>query len=84
MLCGVMRVWCPGLIPVQRPDAPVAVCGLCRRVVLFAACVVLLACVGGLTFHACACAFRGSLLYLLLVSACQLPRLFVTHIHCFV
>ena len=36
------------------------------------------ACVGGLTFLACACAFDGFLLYFLLVSACPLPRLFVT------
>ena len=40
--------------------------------------MVLLACVGGLTLLACACAFAGVLLYCPLVSACPLLRLFVT------
>ena len=63
---------------VQRPGKQVAVCSSCGRVVLFAACVVLLACVGGLTFLACACASDGFLPWFLLVSAFPLPRLFVT------
>ena len=45
---------------------------------LAVACVVLLACVGWLTFLACAGACAGFLFYFLLVSACPLPRLFVT------
>ena len=56
--CGVMIAWCPGLVHVQLPG----VCSSCRRVVLFAACVVLLALVGGLKFLACARAFGGFLL----------------------
>ena len=46
----------------------------------YGACVVLLARVGGRTFLACACAFDGFLLHYLRVSACQLPRLFVTQV----
>ena len=74
-----LRAWCLVLIHVQCPGGWVAVCGSCRCVVLFAACVVLLACVGGLTFLACACAFDGYLLQILLVSTSQVLRLFVTH-----
>ena len=37
-------------------------CGSCRRVVLFADCVVLFACVGRLPCVACARAFSGFLL----------------------
>ena len=40
--------------------------------------MVLLACVGGLTLHACACAFHGFLLLFLLVSTGFPLRLFVT------
>ena len=49
----VMRVRCPGVMNVQHPGPRVAVCSPCRRSVLFAARVVLLVCVGGLTFLAC-------------------------------
>ena len=49
-LDGVMRAWCPGLMHVQLPGRRVAVGSSCRRVVLFVACVMLLAYVGGLTF----------------------------------
>ena len=42
---------------------------------LFAASVVLLVCIGGLTFLACACAFRG---FLLVSTTRQLPCLIVT------
>ena len=47
-----MRVWCPGLMHVQRPGGYVAVCGLCGREVLFVACVAILTCVAGLKFLA--------------------------------
>ena len=60
---------------VQRLGRPAAVYGSCGSDALFAACVVLLVCVGGLTFLACACAFRG---FLLVSTTRQLPRLFVT------
>ena len=46
-------------------------------------CVVLLACVGGLTSLACACAYQGFLFLFLLAPACPLLRLFATlPIHC--
>ena len=54
--CVVMHAWCPCLMHVQRPGRWVAGCSSCRRVAL------LLACVGGLTLLASACAFEGFLL----------------------
>lgn len=45
-------------------------------------CVVLLVCVSGMIFLACACAIDGFLLYFLLPSACPVPRLFVTLATC--
>ena len=54
-----MRGLCPGFMQVQRACRRVAVCGLCKRAVPFAACVVLLACVGGLKFLSYVCAFGG-------------------------
>ena len=59
---GGMRAWRSVLMLEQRPGRRVAVCSSCRRVVLLAACVVLLACFGGLTLLTCACAFGGFLL----------------------
>ena len=77
--CGVLRVWCPGLMHVQRPGGRVAVCGSCSGKVLFVACVMSMACVDGLTFLAYACAFDGFLLWFLLFSISQQLRLFVTN-----
>ena len=59
---GVMHAWCLGLMGVQRPGGRVAVCGSRRREVLFAARLVVLACVGGLALLACAFDFGGFLL----------------------
>ena len=47
---------------------------------LLLCCVVLLACVGGLTLLACACAFHGLLLESLLVSTGLPLRVFVTQV----
>ena len=74
-----MRAWCPGLMHVPRPGGRVAVCGSCRRAVLFAASVVLLACVNGLPLLACACAFYGFLLWFLLLLFSPTNPSLVTH-----
>ena len=63
---------CCGVMHAQRPGGRVAVRGSCGCDVLFSTCVVLLACGGGLTFLACACAFGGFLLWFLFISISQL------------
>lgn len=76
MACSVDR--CLSVVVFRCMCQWVAVCRLCGRVELFVACVVLLACDGGLSLFACACAYGGFLLQDLLVSINQLLRQIVS------